>query len=143
MQTKSNYAIERIVDAGHGSFGASPAPKAHRYPHSAVGVVRRPAHRGRYKYWKEYLIVNLIANISRSNGHGPCLMVRECKEHAVENNSEQFKTSCSLQSSKLWASAVPVVQDCNPCFDCELLSLAIADDHQQHQLADSNANMTS
>jgi len=52
-----NYAIERIADAGHGSCGASPAPKAHRSPHSAVGVVRRSAHRGRY--------VNPISGISR------------------------------------------------------------------------------
>ena len=43
----SNCAIERIADAGHGACGASPAPKAHRSPHSAVGVVRRSAHRGR------------------------------------------------------------------------------------------------
>ncbi len=43
-----NNAIERIVDAGHRACGASPAPKAHRYPHSAVGVVRRPAHRERW-----------------------------------------------------------------------------------------------
>ncbi len=47
VAAKSNKAIERIVDAGHGSCGASPAPKAHRYPHSADGVVRRPAHRWR------------------------------------------------------------------------------------------------
>ena len=45
--SQSNMRFERIADAGHGSCGASPAPKAHRSPHSAVGVVRRSAHRGR------------------------------------------------------------------------------------------------
>jgi len=141
-ESSSNYAIERIADAGHGSCGASPAPKAHRSPHSAVGVVRRSAHRGRYKYWKEY-IMSVIANNSRSIGHGHCVMVRECKEHAVENNSEHFETSCSLRSSKLYASAVPVVNDCNSCFDDKLLSLAFAGVDQHNQFADSNANMNS
>jgi len=42
-----NCAIERTADAGHGSCGASPAPKAHRFPRFAVGVVRRTVHRGR------------------------------------------------------------------------------------------------
>ena len=44
----SNCAIERTADAGHKACGASFAPKAHRFPHSAVGDDRRTVHRGRY-----------------------------------------------------------------------------------------------
>jgi len=54
---KYNCAIERIVDAGHGSCEASPAPKAHRFPHSAVGDVRRSAHRGRYAHLRAHLAI--------------------------------------------------------------------------------------
>ena len=46
--SQSNMRFERIADAGHGSCGASPAPKAHQFPHSAVGVVRRSAQARRY-----------------------------------------------------------------------------------------------
>jgi len=52
MKENSNYAIERTADARHKACGASFAPKAHRFPHSAVGVVWRSAHRGRYAFWK-------------------------------------------------------------------------------------------
>mgnify|MGYP007068391517 CR=1 FL=1 len=43
-----NCAIERTADAGHKACGASFAPKAHRFPRSAVGDVRRTVHRERY-----------------------------------------------------------------------------------------------
>ena len=46
--TNYNYAIERTADARHKACGASFAPKAHRFPHSAAGDARRSAHRGRY-----------------------------------------------------------------------------------------------
>ncbi len=41
--SQSNMRFDRTADAGHGSCGARPAPKAHRFPHSADGVVRRSA----------------------------------------------------------------------------------------------------
>jgi len=42
-----HYAIERTADARHKACEASFAPKAHRFPHFAVGDVRRTVHRGR------------------------------------------------------------------------------------------------
>jgi len=42
-----NCAIERTADAGHKACGASFAPKAHRFPRSAVGGARQYGHRWR------------------------------------------------------------------------------------------------
>ena len=42
-ETISNMRFERTADAGHKACGASFTPKAHRFPHSADGVVRRSA----------------------------------------------------------------------------------------------------
>ena len=45
--SQSNMRFDRTADAGHKACGASFTPKAHRFPRSAVGDVRRSAHRGR------------------------------------------------------------------------------------------------
>jgi len=42
-ETISNMRFDRTADAGHKACGASFTPKAHRFPHSADGVVRRSA----------------------------------------------------------------------------------------------------
>jgi len=43
FDSQFNMRFERTADAGHKACGASFTPKAHRFPHSADGVVRRSA----------------------------------------------------------------------------------------------------
>jgi len=54
---QSNMRFDRTADAGHKACGASFTPKAHRFPHSADGVVRRSAQARRYAHLRAHLAI--------------------------------------------------------------------------------------